>query len=199
MSEEVSDEQFWKNKMKEYKWIFIVVIIAVAVIIAGVILVLIWYIETSPIGRQGDALIGEWRLDWVVGFMIQIILWELLIVGLPTGLFFGVGGYIVWSRLSDEKKEEFKARDKKKTHRKRDAGSGGGGSLFMFIAYCIYMGLQPSASYGSMYNAPFNSQPYSYWIYAGLYTFMWIVIIIGVPVCIILIIVYFAVWRKKSE
>ena len=114
-------------------------------------------------------------------------------MGIPTGLFFGVGGYIFWSRLPDEEKQEHKARDKKESHKKRNAGGGGGGSFFLFIAYCIYMGIQGN------YYAPFGSQPYSYWVYSWFLTIMWILIIFGIPICIILLIVYLTVWRKKSE
>jgi len=192
MNEELSDEQFWKKKIKEHMPLFIVIIIAGACVFTGILLVLFWFIETSPIGQQGE-LIGDWSLDWIVGFYILVILWELLFVGIPTGLFFGVGGYVWWNRLPDEEKDEFRARDKKESHRKRNAGGGGGGSFFMFIAYCIYIGIQGN------YYAPFSSQPYSYWVYSWFLTLMWIFIIMGIPACIILLIVYLTVWRKKSE
>ncbi len=193
MSEELSSELFWKQKIKEHLTTFIVIIIAGVCIVTGAILVLFWFIQTSPIGLQGTATFDQWSLDWIVGFYILMILWELLFVGIPTGLFFGVGGYICWNRLPDEEKQEFKAREKKESHRKRNAGGGGGGSFFMFIAYCIYMGIQGN------YYAAFGSQPYSYWVYSFFLTIMWILIIFGIPICIILLIVYLTVWRKKSE
>ncbi len=193
MTEELSDELFWKQKIKKHLTTFIVIIIAGICIVTGAILVLFWFIQTSPIGLQGAATFNQWSLDWIVGFYILVILWELLFVGIPTGLFFGVGGYIWWNRLPDEEKQEFKARDKKKTHTKRNAGGGGGFSFFMFIAYCIYMGIQGN------YYAEFGSQPYSYWVYSWFLTIMWILIIIAIPICLILLIVYLTVWRKKSE
>ena len=192
MSEDLKEKTYWEKKIKEHWKPFVVVIIALIFAFIGAIMVLIWFIETSPIGAHGDALIGDWSLDWIVGFMILLILWELLFVGLPLAVFFIVGFYIWWKRLSDEDKAEFKARDKKK-HRARNTGGEGGGGLLMFIAYCIYIGLQGN------YYAPFKSQYYSYWVYAWFYTLMWLVIIFGIPIGIILIIVYFAVWRKKSE
>ena len=191
-SEKLKEEEYWKKKIKEHWKPFVVVIIALICAFIGAIIVLIWFIETSDIGAQGTALVGDWSLDWIVGFIILLILWELLFVGIPIVVFFIVGFYIWWNRLSDEDKAEFKARDKKK-HRARNTGGEGGGGLLMFIAYCIYIGLQGN------YYAPFSSQPYSYWVYAMFYTLMWLAIIIGIPICIILIIVYFAVWRKKSE
>jgi len=193
MNEELSDEQYWAKKIKEHMPLFIIVIIAGVCAFIGALVVIIWFIETSPIGAQGTALIGDWSLDWIVGFYILVILFELLFVGIPAGLFFGVGGYIWWSRLPDEEKAEFKAREKKNKHRKRNAGGSGGGGLVMFIAYAIYMGVQGN------YYAPFSSQPYSYWVYGMFYTLMWMLIIFGIPICIILLIVYLTVLRKKSE
>ena len=192
MSEELSDEKFWGKKIKEHMVAFIIVLIAGACIIAGLLIVLFWVIESSPIGNYGDALIGDWSLDWIVGFLWITIGWELLFVGIPTLLFFGVGGYIWWKRLPEEEKAEFKARDKKKNRVKKTGGSGGGG-IVIFIAYLIYMGVQ------GYYYAPFNSMPYSFWVYSWFLTIMWIAIVIGIPACVILIIVYFTVWRKKSE
>ena len=193
MSEELSNELFWKEKIKNHLPAFIIIIIAGVCIITGALLVLFWFIQTTPIGLQGTATFDQWSLNWIVGFCILVILWELLFVGIPTGLFFGVGGYIWWNRLSDEERQEFKAREKKNTHRKRDAGGGSGFTFFMFIAYCINMGIQGN------YYAAFGSQPYSYWVYSWFLTIMWILIIIGIPICIILLIVYLTVWRKKSE
>jgi len=193
MSEELSEEQYWKKKIKEHMPLFIIIIIAAVVAFIGALVVIIWFIETSPLGAQGTALIGDWSLDWIVGFYILIILFELLFVGIPAGLFFGVGGYIWWKRLPEEEKAEYKAREKKNKHRKRNASGSGGGGFLMFIAYCIYMGIQGS------YYAPFSSQPYSYWVYGMFYTLMWMFIIFGIPICIILLIVYLTVWRNKSE
>jgi len=193
MSEELSEKAFWKGFVKKHSIALIVVIIAGVFIVIGAILVLFWFMQDSPIGLQGTATLDQWSLDWIVGFYILVILFELLFVGIPTGLFFGVGGYIWWSRLPDEEKQEFKAREKKNKHRKRNASGGGGGSLIMFIAYCIYMGTQNN------YYTPFGSQPYIYWVTGFFLTFMWMLIIFGIPICIILLIVYLTVWRKKSE
>ncbi|MFX1417962.1 MAG: hypothetical protein ACFE9N_03460 [Promethearchaeota archaeon] len=192
-SSELSEEEFWKKKIKEHWKAFILIIVAGICAVIGGLLVLIWFISTSPIGAQGTAFIQQWNLDWVVGFIILIFLWELLFVGVPLGLFFGVGGYIWWRRLPTEEKDEFKAREKKDKHRARNAGGGGGFGIFMFIAYCIYIAVQGN------YYTPFGALPYTYWLASYFLTFMWILIVLGIPAGIIVLIVYFTVWRKKTE
>ncbi|GAG71575.1 unnamed protein product, partial [marine sediment metagenome] len=81
MSEELKEKTYWENKIKEHWKPFLVVIIACICLFIGALLVLIWYILTSPIGGQGEWTFDQWTLNYVVGFMIQIILWELLFVG----------------------------------------------------------------------------------------------------------------------
>ena len=193
MSEEKSEETYWKEFAKKYWKLIAIAIVACIILFIVALVVIIAYINTSPIGGQGGWFLSEWTLNYIVGFIIQIILWELLFVGLPAGIFFGVDGYLWWTRLSEEDKQEHKAREKKNKHRKRNAGGSGGGSFFMFIAYCIYVAIDGN------YNAQFGSQPYSYWIFAGFYTMMWLLIIFGIPIGIILLIVYLTYWRKKSE
>ncbi|MFX1595530.1 MAG: hypothetical protein ACFFBK_05660 [Promethearchaeota archaeon] len=192
-SKKLTDEQFWKKKIREHWKVFIGMIIAGVCAAIGALLVLIWFIDTSPIGAYGSATIDQWKLDWVVGFIILIILWELLFVGVPAGLFFGVGGYLWWRRLPAEEKQEFKDREKKEKHRARDAGGSGGFGFLMFIAYCIYIAVDGN------YRTQFGDLPYTYWLSSWFLTLMWILIVLGIPAAIILIIVYFKVWRKKSE
>ena len=198
--EEVSDEVFWKNKIKQYFKIFAICIIAVIVCVIGALLVLVWFIETTPLPGVGDGIppntFDDWTLNYVVGFIILIILWELLLVGAPAALFFGVGGYLWWKKLPDEEKQVFKDREKrgKKYKHPKNAGSSGGFSIFMYIAYCIVIAIDGN------YNTRFGQLDYSYFIYAWCFTFMWLLIIFGIPVVIILLLYcYFKVWRKKSE
>lgn len=149
--------------------------------------VVIWHILTSPIGNYGTATLNDWTLDWIVGFVIVLILWELLFVVLPGGLFFGIGGYLWWQKLSADEKDWFKKEDKK-SHKARNAGGGGG--VFMFLAYCIYMGIKGS------YYATFGSQPFSFWVFSYLEMILWLGIIFGIP-CIVGGLLYLRYWLKK--
>jgi hypothetical protein len=191
-SNEISDEKFWTGKIKEYWKMFLLMIIAGVVCIVGVILVIFWYIYSSPIGNFGAATFDQWTLDALLASFVFIFLWELLFVGVPAALFFGIGGYLWWRRLPTEEKETFRSREKKGKNAKT-AGGGGGGGFFMFLAYCIYHYIT-----GNFYT-PFGSFGYSFWVQTFFLTVMWIVIVLGIPVAIILLIVYFTYWRKKSE
>jgi hypothetical protein len=178
----ISDGEFWKQKIKKHWKIFAASIIGGVVAIAVSLLVLFWFIDTSSIGAMGTATIGEWTLAWIWEFLIFLILWELLYVMLPVVVVFGVGWYVWWKRLSAEEKVEFKGR-----WRGKRTAEGGGFSFGMYIAYSIYMYIN-----GYFYT-PFGDFPYTFWD-----TLAWLLVIIGIPAAIILTIVYFAVWRKKE-
>jgi len=191
--EKSEDWTFWKNFIKKHRNSFIIAIIAGICCIIGLILILLWVIEANPFVDPRTGRLGNWTLNYVVGTIILLIIWDLLFVGVPAALFFGIGGYLWWRRLPEEEKQEIKERDKKEKSRKAQkyGGGGGGFGIFMFIAYCIYIAVDGN------YNTPLMNKPYTYWLYSYMLTFMWIIIVFGIPAAIILIIVYFKVWRKK--
>ena len=139
---------------------------------------MIWRILASPIGNYGTATIDQWSLDWVVRFSIGLILWELLFVGLPALLFFGIGGYLWWQQLSSDEKASFKKQEAKKHRARNYGGGGGGGGLFLFIAYCIVVSID-----GNYFTA-FGALSYSYWVFSYLVMLGWLLIIFGIPLAV---------------
>jgi len=185
--QENSDAQFWKVEIKKHWKVLILFLVAIVILAIIAVNVLIWHIQTSPIGNYGKATFDQWSLDWIVRFIILLILWELLFVGLPAALFFGLGGYLWWQQLPADEKKMYKDQEKR-THKKRNGGGGCG--LLLFIAYCIYIAID-----GNFY-AAFGSQPYSYWVYSYLLTIGWLMIIFGIPMAIAGLL-YLRYWLKK--
>lgn len=186
--QEKSTAQFWRDAIKKHWKIMILAIIAIVSLCVVAVWVFIWHIETSFIGDFGKATFNEWSLDWVVRFMIVLILWELLFVGIPAGLIFGLGGYIWWKGLPQDEKSMFKKQETKSNKRK---GAGGFG-IVIFIFYCIYIALDGN------YTAPFGSQHYSYWVYSYILTVLWILLIAGIP-AVIVGLYYLKKWLNKAE
>jgi len=184
-----SCEDFWPRKIKQHWLAFTVFVIGCIAALAGAIMVLFWFIETSPIGAMGQATIGEWTIAWIWEFFIYLILWELLLVGVPVAVAFGVGWYVFWKRLSAEEKDEFKGREKKKH---RGSSAGGCFGIIMFIAFSVYMYLN-----GDFFT-PLGTFPYSYLVYSWFQALAWMLIIFGIPIAIILVLVYVLVWRART-
>lgn len=173
---------------QRYWHILLAIGIAGVLVVVGAILVIIRRVESSAVGLYGEATLDQWSLAWVVEFGFALIFWILLIVGVPISIAFGLGWYFWWNRLSETQQRELNlALSKDHTKHK---GNGGGFGLIMFIAYCIYV-----ASQGH-YHTPFGDLPYSYWVYAYLWTLGWLAIIIGIPVGIGALIYFF--WYRKN-
>ncbi len=185
----INSKEFWKQEIRKHWMTFAFCIAAIVLSAIGALLVLIWHVLTSPIGLQGTATLNQWSLNWIVVFCIVLILWEALFVGIPVGLFFGLGGYLWWRRLPLEEKNQFKAHQKKEEKTKHGRNAGGAVGFFLFIAYCIYIAIDGN------YFAEFGSQPYSYWIFSYLLTIGWLLIIFGIPAVVILCVLYFVKWR----
>ena len=186
--QEISSAQFWREAIKNHWKVMVLAVAAIVALAVIAVWVVFWHIQTSPIGDYGKATFNEWSLDWTVRFLIILILWELLFVGLPGGLIFGLGGYLWWKKLPLEEKSMFKKQEDK-NHKKKGAGGFG---IVLFIFYCIYIAIDGN------YYAPFGSQPYSYWIYSYIFMLLWLLTIAGIPGAIIGII-YFKKWLEKSE
>ena len=190
-SMKVLDEMFWKRFIRKHWVITIICGAAVVGAIIGGILVLLLYIPASEVGGYGAWTFDEFSMGTAILWGLFLILWELLLVVLPTVAFFGIliGGY--WFKiLPEDDKEELKKRnkeskeEKKKWERlrgKKYEGGGGGFSFLLFIGVCIYVFVDGN------WLTPFGSLSFSYFIFAYLTTFVWISIIFGIPLVILII------------
>jgi len=183
-----SKEQFWKEEIKKHWRVIILCVVAIVGLSIIAVNILIWHIQTSPIGNYGTASFDQWSLDWIVRFIIVLILWELLFVGVPAGLIFGLGGYLWWKRLPGDEQTKIKEQHSKNNKARGASGSG----LFIFIAYCIYIAIDGN------YYTTFGNKPYSYWLYSYLLTIGWLLIIIGIPMAVAGLL-YLRYWLKKPE
>ena len=183
----------WKKFVKKHRNVFIAFI--VAAIIAGIAsyLVLHWHIQTSPLGGKGTWTFNQWSLENFVGFGMLLMVWELLFVGIPAIVFFGVFGYLWWRNLSSETKDELKAESKKKKWQTSNTTRGGGGSFFLFIMFVIVVAIDGNWSTG------FVDLPYSYFVYMWFWGFLLASMIIGIPAIIGGTVWYLTKKSKKEE
>ena len=120
-STEISSKVFWRDLAVRY-WIYVVIFGVIGIgAIAGFILTLDWYIDTSPVGGQGTWTFNQFSMGTGLEFAIFLILYMLLIVGVPTLAAAGIVTAILWFVIFDpELKEEIKLRNKRdEEHRKK--------------------------------------------------------------------------------
>ena len=184
-----SENQFLKDIIKKnWKILTIFIIIGIGCAIDFVI-VLLLQINNSWVGGYGDWSIGEFSVGTALLFLIQLILWELLLVFLPGMILFAILGYYWWRKLSPEDKKTIKEREKREREFKyKQYGGGGGFTFFIWIFFFIIVFVD------GKWLVTFDALKYTYFVYAWLLGLMLVLIIIIVP-AVILGLIWFL--RKK--
>ena len=195
MSDEISEESFWKRIIKKHWYVMLIYGIAFVGLVIGVFLVLQKFIGSPDIAGGGSWTFDQFSLGAAILWILILIGWELLLVILPFLVYCGIVTAILWYKvISEEDKATIKNRTKKekKKHRKQYGGGGAAGILF-FIAFLLVVFID-----GNLWT-PAGSLSYSYYIYAYLVGFMWTLIVLGIPGLIIGIIFLRKWWKKIPE
>ena len=178
-----ADIMFFKNFVrKHWKAVLLLVLIGIAVFI-GSIYVLLWFIGYSEFGGHGTWAFNSWSMASNIDFLLNLILWEFLIIGIPVIAIGLVVFFQWWNKFPDEEKEGLEKHGYKKRKNQRRMAYGGGGGLIgivVFIAFCIIIYLDGN------WSTPLGNLPYSYFVYTWLTGLMWVLIICGIPLVLIL-------------
>jgi hypothetical protein len=185
---------FWKGMMKKYWYALIIYGIALAGFIAGVILVFIQYVGAPDIAGGGAWTLADFSVGSALLWIIFLILWEILIVLLPTIAYVGIVTGLFWFViLSEEDKTAIKEREKREKHKKRTRGGGGAANLIFFLAFLCVVTIE-----GNLW-ATFGSISYTYFLFAYLRGIMWTFIVLGIPALIAGILYLVFKGRKAPE
>ncbi len=180
---EMSNKVFLRNIAVKY-WYFVLIFGLIIIgVILGFILTLNEYIDTSTIGGQGTWTFDQFSLGTAIEWGIFLILWLLVIVGVPALVVVGLSAVIIWFIVFiPELKEEIKLRSKREEEKRKRFGrkSEGGGAFgfFMFIGVCIYVTLDGN------WMTEFGNLSFGYFVDAWITVFLWVVIICSIGIVI---------------
>jgi hypothetical protein len=175
--ESETDEKIWKIFFRKH-WKILVLFVAAAVLaIIGAILVFLWFVGDAQLTGLVPTTLGLWTMGYLVTFLLHLILWEVLYIGIPV-IVAVVAIYLLWwKKLPDEERGEYK---RKHLFGKRSHGrdQGGGITLLVNIAFIIKVYLDGN------WNVTFASWTFDYLVYSYLWALIWIAIIFGIPIAI---------------
>ena len=113
-------------------------------------------------------------------FSITLIIWELIFVAIwliPVVIVI----FILWYRkLPEEERKEYGMSPKRGTDPRRTEGSG----FFSFLATVIWLLI---VWFQGRWTLAFQAWTFNDWIYTWLTAFLWICLLIGIPVILFLI------------
>jgi hypothetical protein len=122
----------WKAFLRKH-WIIAALFVVGAVLaLACLIIVFLWFVRDAQSTGMVPTTLGLWTMGNMVTFILHLILWELLLIGIPVGVA-AVAGWQWWKRLPDEEKKEYPFFGK----RSRTTGGSDGIFVLFFIAFCI--------------------------------------------------------------
>jgi hypothetical protein len=168
-------DKIWSKFLKKH-WKMFGLFVAVAILaIIGAILVFLWFVGDAQSTGLVPTTLGLWTMGHFVTFLLYLILWEVLFIGVPVLLAIAAIYFLWWKKLPDDEKKEYKRGHLlfgKRSHRS-DAGEGI--SFLVFIAFIIKIYLDGN------WDFPFAEWSFDYLVYSWLTALIVILIIFAIP------------------
>jgi len=187
VTESENGSKGWKKfLMKHWKMAAVFAVVAVLAAVSAV-LVLLWFIGNAQSTGMVPPTLGLWTIGNMVTFLLHLIFWEVLIIGIPV-IIAAVAGWLWWKRLPEEEKKEhhFSAKPSRST-----SGGGCAISLLVWIAFLIKVYTDGN------WNVAVATWTLNYLVSSFLWVLMWIIIIFGIPGIVIGLIWWIA--NKKGK
>jgi len=178
MKAETELSEIWKKFLRKH-WSMLASFVVGAILVSiGAILVYLWYVGYAQLMDLVPATLGLWTMEYLVTFLLHVILLPFLLIGVPIILAAVVILWLWWKKLPDEEKKEYKRAHFPFGTRSRTTNEGSGISLLIFIAFCIKVFIDGN------WNVPFATWTFDYLVYSCLWALIWILIIFGIPMAL---------------
>jgi ABC-type amino acid transport system permease subunit len=175
--ESETDEKIWKIFLRKH-WKILVLFVAAAVLaIIGAILVFLWFVGDAQLTGLVPTTLGLWTMGYLVTFLLHLILWEVLFIGIPVIVAIAAIYLLWWKKLPDEERSEYK---RKHLFGKRSHGRDQGGAITLLVNIVFIIKVYLDGNW----NVPFATWTFDYLVYSYLLAFILIAIIFGIPLTI---------------
>ncbi|MEM2943765.1 MAG: hypothetical protein QXN93_04725 [Methanomassiliicoccales archaeon] len=169
----VENDLDWKKFIKEH-WNIVAAFAAAGILaFVGAIYVFSWFIEEIQSTGLVPIALGSWTIGHVVAFILNLIFWESLLIGVPA-IIGAALGWLWWKRLPVEEKKGYRFFKK----RSRAMRGGSGASFVFFIALCIKVFIDGN------WNVAIASWTLDYVAHSMITIVVWTAIIFGIPITI---------------
>lgn len=187
MEETENETKSWKKFLKlHWNMLAFWIISAIAAVI-GAIQVFLWFVSEAQSTALVPATLAQWSMNNIVMFIIHLIFWQLIIIGIPLAVV-GILAWLWWKKIPEQERNEYTFFNK---GTKTEQG-GGGISFLMFVAFCLKVYIDGN------WNDAIASWTLNYVVDSMVTILFWAAIVFGIP-AIIIGIIYLAHERKKIE
>jgi len=164
--------EIWKKFLRKH-WNMVVLFVVGAILASiGAVLVYLWFVGDAQSTGLVPTTLGLWTMGYLVTFLLHVIFWEALLIGVPV-ILAAVAGWLWWKKLPDEEKKEYRFFG---TRSRATSGGGGSVSLLVLIVFCIKVFTDGN------WNVAFATWTFDYLVYSLLSALIWVLIIFGIPI-----------------
>jgi hypothetical protein len=186
---EVENSSDWMKFIRKHWNTVAVFVIAIILAVIGAIYVFWWFTGDAQTTGLVPSTLGLWSMANVVIFILHLIFWELIFIGIPA-IIGAVIAWQWWKRLPDEEKKEYHLSGRRS--RSRDAS--GAISPLLFIAFAIKVYVDGN------WDAAISTYTLNYVVDSMIIILAWIAVIFGIPAAIGLIWwIHHVVKKTKNE
>src|SRR5665647_3297012 len=134
MTEEagVQNGSDWKSFIRKHWNMVAVFVVAGILTFIGAIYVFLWFTGDAQTTGLVPSTLGLWTMGNMVSFILHLIFWELIFIGVPA-IIVAVIGWQWWKRLPEQEKREYNLSGRSS----RTSRAGGAISPLLFIAFAI--------------------------------------------------------------
>ena len=172
-----NSEKIWKKFLSKHWQMCVLFVVAAITAAIGAIYVFLWFVGDAQLTGLVPATLGLWTMGYFVTFLVHLILWEVLFIGVPVILAAVAVWQLWWKKLPDKERKEYR---KGHLFGKRSHRSDGGGaiSFLINIVFIILVYLDGN------WDKAFATWKFDYLVYTYLWALIWIAIIFGIPMLI---------------
>jgi hypothetical protein len=171
VTEPVSSSEGWKKFLKKHRNMFVLFVVGAILVSVGAILVFLWFIGNAQSTGLVPTILGLWTMGNLVAFLLNLIFWEILLIGIPVVLA-AIAFWLWWKKLPPEEKKEYRFWGT----RSRTTGGGNAVSLLVFIVFCIKIFVDGN------WNVAIATWTFDYLVYSLITALVWVLIIFGIPI-----------------
>lgn len=161
----------WRGLFARHRGAVALFALACALAFAGAVYVFLWFVAGAQSSGLVPSTLGLWTMADLVSFVLHAVFWELLLVGVPSGVA-ALLAWAWWRRLPAEEKRGYRFGG-----RSRSAG-GGGVSLVLFVGFCVKVYLDGN------WNVAIGSFTLDYVVGSALLVLAWLLAVVGIPVAV---------------
>lgn len=163
----------WRKFLRNHWNIVALFVIAGIAVFIGAIYVYLWFVANAQSTGLVPSLLGLWTTGHVLTFILYLIFWEVIFIGIPL-IIGGIAGWQWWRRLPAEEMKGYHFFGR----RSRTTRGGGGISLLFWIAFAIKVYIDGN------WNVPIATWTVNYVVRSMITILIWTAAILGIPAAI---------------